>query len=53
MRFFRLIVSLLLLPYLATPQTPRADLLLRNGYLYDGAGNAWAFGDVAVRVGKR
>ncbi len=33
-------------------QTPRADILIRNGRLYDGTGNAWIIGDVAVRAGR-
>ncbi|RTQ46533.1 D-aminoacylase [Hymenobacter gummosus] len=31
---------------------PRADLLIRHGRLYDGSGNAWTYGDVAIRRGR-
>ena len=30
-------------------QTPRYDLLLRNGRIIDGSGNAWYRGDIAIR----
>lgn len=29
-----------------------ADLLIRNGKIYDGTGNSWFYGDVAVKDGK-
>ena len=37
----------LLLPLL--PQAQPYNLLLTNGKIFDGAGNPWFFGDVAVR----
>ncbi|GGG56344.1 N-acyl-D-amino-acid deacylase family protein [Hymenobacter glacieicola] len=51
MRYY-LLIFLSLLTRLAVAQTPRADLLIRNGRLYDGTGNAWVLGDVAVRAGR-
>ena len=29
-----------------------ADLLIRNGKIYDGTGNSWYYGDLAVKNGK-
>jgi len=29
-----------------------ADLLIRNGRIYDGTGNSWYYGDLAVKDGK-
>lgn len=29
-----------------------ADLIIRNGKIYDGTGNSWYYGDVAVKDGK-
>lgn len=47
------LLMLLLLPLLGSAQpAPRADVLIRNGRLYDGTGNAWTYGDVAVRQGR-
>src|SRR3954451_4140310 len=40
-------VYLLLLPFLVHAQT--YDLLVQNGKIFDGAGNPWFYGDVAVR----
>lgn len=40
---------LLLAPALNTAQTQPYDLLIRNGRIIDGAGNAWFRGDVALR----
>lgn len=51
MRHYLLLVLLLLIRA-AAAQTPRADILIRNGRLYDGTGNAWTLGDVAVRQGR-
>ena len=42
-------VCLLVAPVLHTAQTPTYDLLIRNGRIVDGAGNAWLRGDVALR----
>jgi N-acyl-D-amino-acid deacylase len=47
-----LLFSLLLLTRLGLSQTPQADVLIRNGRLYDGTGNAWIYGDVAIRAGR-
>ncbi|UYZ63402.1 N-acyl-D-amino-acid deacylase family protein [Hymenobacter weizhouensis] len=43
---------LLLLAPAALAQTPRADLLIRNGRVYDGAGGPAVLADVAVRQGR-
>src|SRR3954463_6952803 len=40
-------VYLLLLPFLVHAQT--YDLLIQNGKIFDGAGNPWFYGDIAVR----
>ena len=40
-------VFLLLLPFLVHAQT--FDLLIQNGKIFDGAGNPWFYGDLAVR----
>src|SRR5690606_16691748 len=29
-----------------------ADLIIRNGKIYDGTGNSWFYGDVAIKDGK-
>ena len=29
-----------------------ADLIIRNGKIYDGTGNSWYYGDVAIKDGK-
>lgn len=29
-----------------------ADLIIRNGKIYDGTGNSWYYGDIAVKDGK-
>ena len=42
----------LLLTQPAWAQTQRADILIRNGRLYDGTGNTWTLGDVAIRAGR-
>ena len=34
------------------PETPQADLLIRNGLIYDGSGGEAVRGDVAVRDGR-
>lgn len=33
-------------------QTPRFDLVIRNGHIVDGTGNPWFAGDVAIRNGR-
>ncbi len=40
-------VLLLFLPFLVHAQT--YDLLIQNGKIFDGAGNPWFYGDIAVR----
>ncbi len=35
-----------------TAQTPRYDLILRNGHIVDGTGNPWFAGDVAIANGR-
>ncbi|PKO17036.1 aminoacylase [candidate division BRC1 bacterium HGW-BRC1-1] len=39
------------LPAVAQDAAPRYDMIIRNGRIIDGAGNAWYRGDVAVRDG--
>lgn len=34
------------------PSQPRFDLLIRNGQIFDGSGNPWFYGDVAIDGGK-
>jgi N-acyl-D-amino-acid deacylase len=48
----RYLLFLLLFAQIASAQTPKADILIRNGRLYDGTGNAWILGDVAIRAGR-
>ena len=49
----RLAVLFLLLTHTGLAQTPpKADILIRNGRLYDGTGNTWTLADVAVRGGR-
>jgi len=52
MRFCVLLPLLLLAQLLAAQIPRRADILIRNGRLYDGTGNTWTLGDVAVRDGR-
>ena len=49
---FRLILCfwLLALPFLSFGQ--RADILIKNGRIVDGAGNPWFYGDVAIKKNK-
>jgi N-acyl-D-amino-acid deacylase len=48
-----LLLLLLLLTLPVAAQTPgRANILIQNGRLYDGTGNTWTLGDVAVRAGR-
>lgn len=47
-----LLFFLLLFVQAAPAQTQKADILIRNGRLYDGTGNTWTLGDVAVRAGR-
>lgn len=47
-----MLLLLLIGPTAARAQQPRADVLIRHGRLYDGTGNAWTYGDVAVRRGR-
>jgi len=49
MRPFRFLL-LVLLPVLSQAQS--YDLVIRNGRLVDGTGNAWFYGDVGIRAGK-
>ncbi len=44
------ILALLLLP-LATFCQDTADVVIRNGKIIDGTGNAWYYGDVAIKNG--
>ncbi|HEY0668373.1 MAG TPA: amidohydrolase family protein, partial [Sphingobacteriaceae bacterium] len=45
------LVCLLLVPFLAFTQK-KADILIKNGKIIDGAGNPWYYGDVAIRKNK-
>lgn len=45
------LVCLLLVPFLAFTQK-KADILIKNGKIIDGAGNSWYYGDVAIRKNK-
>jgi N-acyl-D-amino-acid deacylase len=47
----KILFALLLIPSSLIAQT-KADLLIRNGKIIDGAGNNWFYGDVAVKDGK-
>ncbi|WP_223284479.1 amidohydrolase family protein [Hymenobacter qilianensis] len=47
-----LLFALLLFAQALSAQTPKADILIRNGRLYDGTGNTWTLGDVAIRAGR-
>ncbi|SHK96285.1 N-acyl-D-amino-acid deacylase family protein [Hymenobacter psychrotolerans] len=49
---YAFLVLLLLLTQTTWAQTQRADILIRNGRLYDGTGNTWTLGDVAIRAGR-
>ncbi|MBO0361146.1 D-aminoacylase [Hymenobacter sp. BT186] len=51
-RAILLLLTVALFPKPAPAQPPRADLLIRNGRVLDGTGNAWFYADVAVRAGK-
>jgi N-acyl-D-amino-acid deacylase len=51
-RAILLFLTVALLSNPASAQSPRADLLIRNGRVLDGTGNAWFYADVAVRGGK-
>ena len=44
-----LCLALAVVPTMPAAQTPTYDLLIRNGRIVDGAGNAWFRGDVALR----
>ncbi len=44
-----LCLALLVVPVYFAAQTPTYDILIRNGRIVDGAGNAWFRGDVALR----
>lgn len=47
-----LLFLLLLFAQASLAQTQKADILIRNGRLYDGTGNTWTLGDVAIRAGR-
>ena len=47
-----IIVLTLLLTSMASAQPAQYDLVIRNGRIIDGAGNAWFFGDLAIDGGK-
>jgi len=49
---FVLMMWALGLAQVVAAQKPRADILIRNGRIYDGTGNGWIIGDVAVRAGR-
>jgi len=49
--FFAL-MNLICLAAPATNPLEQFDLIIRNGRIIDGAGNAWFYGDVGVRAGK-
>lgn len=52
-RGMRLTFLFLLLTQTVLAQLPpKADILIRSGRLYDGTGNTWTLGDVAVRGGR-
>ena len=46
----RILYLLLLIPFSTLAQ--KYDLLLMNGRIVDGTGNAWFYGDVAIKGGK-
>lgn len=41
----------LLLSFTVTAQE-QADILIKNGRIFDGTGNSWFYGDVAIKAGK-
>lgn len=47
-----LLFILLFLAQAAPAQTQKVDILIRNGRIYDGTGNTWTLGDVAIRAGR-
>lgn len=46
-----LFTALLICSFSSKSQTT-ADLIIRNGKIYDGTGNSWFYGDVAIKDGK-
>lgn len=46
-----LLYLLLFFPFLAFSQK-KADILIKNGKIIDGAGNSWFYGDIAVKKDK-
>jgi N-acyl-D-amino-acid deacylase len=44
------LIIFLFLPFLSNAQ--QADVLIRNGKIFDGTGNSWHYGDIAIQQGK-
>ena len=42
----------MLLSYVMVQAQLSADLIIRNGKIYDGTGNSWYYGDIAIKGGK-
>ncbi|MEJ7778022.1 MAG: D-aminoacylase [Daejeonella sp.] len=51
MRLLSLFFSVLIYSVSLQAQT-QADMIIRNGKIFDGTGNSWFYGDVAVKDGK-
>lgn len=51
MKFYSLLLTLLIISATALAQNT-ADLILKNGKIFDGTGNNWFYGDLAIKDGK-
>lgn len=51
MHYFRTTILLLFTPFFINAQN-NCDLLIKNGKIFDGTGNNWYYGDIAVKDGR-